>query len=99
LLWNRRSRWLEYAVVLDKWDLKEGQDADKFMEQMVSDPEINKVLLIFDEAYATKANKRKGGVGTEAQIISRKVYEQQDECPASTTFPARVASPMNVTKS
>lgn len=66
-------------VVLDKWDLKEGDDADAFMEKMVSDPSISKVLIIADKMYAEKSDKRKGGVGTEAQIISRKVYEQQDE--------------------
>lgn len=66
-------------VVLDKWDLKEGDDADKFMERMVSDPTISKVLIISDKAYVEKANKRKGGAGTEAQIISKEIYEQQDE--------------------
>lgn len=66
-------------VVLDKWDLKEGEDADKFMERMVSDPTITKVLIICDKMYADKSDKRKGGAGTEAQIISRLVYEQNDE--------------------
>ena len=33
-------------VVLDKWDLREGQDAHHFMEQMVSNPEITKVAMI-----------------------------------------------------
>ncbi len=66
-------------IILDKWDLKEGQDADKFMEKMVSDSSISKVLIICDKMYSEKSDKRKGGVGTEAQIISRKVYEQQEE--------------------
>ena len=66
-------------AILDKWDLKEGQDADAFMEQMVSDSTISKVLIVSDKKYAEKSDKRKGGVGTEAQIISRHVYEQQDE--------------------
>lgn len=66
-------------AILDKWDLREGEDADKFMERMVADPEVKKVLIICDRKYAEKSNKRQGGVGTEAQIISRKVYEQQDE--------------------
>ncbi len=64
-------------VILDKWDLKEGDDADVFMEQMVSDPSIQKVLIICDKMYSEKSDKRKGGAGTEAQIISRRVYEQQ----------------------
>ena len=62
---------------MDKWDLKEGDDADVFMEQMVSDPSIQKVLIICDKMYSEKSDKRKGGAGTEAQIISRRVYEQQ----------------------
>lgn len=66
-------------VILDKWDLKEGQDSFVFMEQMVTDPEIKKVAIICDEKYATKADGRKGGVGTETQIISKEVYEKQDQ--------------------
>lgn len=64
-------------VILDKWDLKEGHDAVAFMEKMVTDPEIKKVAIICDEKYATKADGRSGGVGTETQIISREVYENQ----------------------
>ena len=66
-------------AILDKWDLKEGDDADAFMEQMVSDPTIKKVLIVCDKMYSEKSDNRKGGAGTEAQIISRKVYEQTDE--------------------
>jgi hypothetical protein len=62
-------------VRLDKWDLKEGQDKHKFMEQMVHDPEISKVLVICDRRYKKKADDRTGGVGTESQIISKEVYE------------------------
>lgn len=48
-------------VILDKWDLKEGHDANVFMEQMVSDPDIKKVALICDKTYAEKADGRSGG--------------------------------------
>lgn len=64
---------------MDKCDLKEGHDAVAFMEKMVTDPEIKKVAIICDEKYATKADGREGGVGTETQIISREVYEKQDQ--------------------
>lgn len=64
-------------VILDKWDLKEGHDAISFMEKMVTDPEIKKVAIICDEKYASKADGRAGGVGTETQIISKEVYENQ----------------------
>lgn len=59
-------------VILDKWDLKPGQDSIDFMEQMVKDPSIDKVLIISDKGYAEKADNRSGGVGTETQIISKK---------------------------
>ena len=66
-------------VTLDKWDLKPGHDAIAFMESMVTDPTIDKVLLICDKIYADKADGRHGGVGTETQIISKRVYEQVDQ--------------------
>ncbi|WP_186178246.1 SEFIR domain-containing protein [Burkholderia gladioli] len=66
-------------VILDKWDLKEGHDSVAFMEKMVTDPEIKKVAIICDEKYAAKADGRAGGVGTETQIISREVYENQSQ--------------------
>ncbi len=66
-------------VILDKWDLKEGQDAISFMEKMVSDDQIQKVIMITDRVYVEKADERQGGVGTETQIISKNVYEAQDQ--------------------
>ena len=66
-------------VILDKWDLKEGHDAVVFMEQMVNNPEIKKVAIICDQEYAAKADERAGGVGTETQIISKEIYENQDQ--------------------
>lgn len=66
-------------VILDKWDLKEGNDANAFMEKMVSDEDIEKVILIIDNQYSEKANKRSGGVGTETQIISAEVYESVEQ--------------------
>ncbi len=61
-------------VVLDRWDLKPGQDKFHFMEQMVIDESIHKVLIICDMSYSNKADERKGGVGTETQIINPAVY-------------------------
>jgi len=61
-------------VVLDKWDLKEGQDKYAFMEQAVNNPEITRVLIICDKTYSEKANNRTGGVGDETVIISPEIY-------------------------
>lgn len=66
-------------VILDKWDLKEGHDANVFMEKMVNDQDIKKVVLVCDKTYAEKADGRSGGVGTETQIISSEVYAKQDQ--------------------
>ena len=61
-------------VILDKWNLKEGNDANAFMEKMVTDKKIKKVILVINDEYSEKANKRSGGVGAETQIISAEVY-------------------------
>jgi hypothetical protein len=61
-------------VVIDKWDLKEGHDIHAFMERMIADASIDRVLVICDKDYKEKADGRRGGVGTETQIISPDVY-------------------------
>lgn len=66
-------------VKLDKWDLKPGQDKYSFMESMVKDPSIDKVLIICDKTYKEKADNRSGGVGTETQIITPEVYNQANQ--------------------
>lgn len=66
-------------VILDKWDLKEGQDKYTFMEKMVTDDNVIKVLMLCDKHYAEKADARKGGVGTESQIISDEIYLKIDQ--------------------
>jgi hypothetical protein len=66
-------------VVLDKWNLREGHDAVQFMEAMVTDPGITKVIVVSDKKYAEKANRRTGGVGTESQIMSPEIYKKADQ--------------------
>lgn len=61
-------------VKLDIWDLKDGQDKYVYMEQCVTDENIDKVLILSDRIYAEKADKRKGGVGDETTIISPEIY-------------------------
>ena len=63
-------------VVFDKWDLTEGNDTNAFMEKCATDPEITNVLMLLDPVYAAKADGHSGGVGTETQIISAKVYQE-----------------------
>ena len=66
-------------VKLDVWDLKEGQDKYAYMEQCVTNPDIDKVLILSDRIYSEKADARKGGVGDETTIISAEVYGNADQ--------------------
>ena len=71
--------------VIDIYDLRDGQDKNKFMEQMVNDPTVKKVLLICNKEYTEKANARKGGVGIESTIVmcwnaNFKLFKQPDCC-------------------
>lgn len=70
------SRLMENGVdvKLDKWDLKPGHDKYYFMESMVRDENIDRVLVICDQGYKKKADNRTGGVGTETEIITPEVY-------------------------
>ena len=61
-------------VILDQWSLDDGHDVTAFMESMINDPTVDRILVISDQQYATKADGRAGGVGTETQIISSDVY-------------------------
>ncbi len=76
-------------VLLDVWDLKEGNDKYAYMERMVTDASISKVILISDRLYAEKADGREGGVGTETQIVSKEMYEGQDQSKFVAVLPER----------
>ena len=66
-------------VILDKWDLSEGNDTNAFMEKCVTDQSITNVLMLLDPIYAEKADGRRGGVGIETQIISSEVYGKVEQ--------------------
>lgn len=66
-------------VVMDIWDLHEGHDKYAFMERMVNDQTISKVLMLCNSTYTEKANSRKGGAGTEGMIISAEIYENVEQ--------------------
>src|SRR5215212_3510696 len=77
-------------VILDKWDLGEGADKFAFMEKMVTDPSVRKVIAVCDRTYAEKADGRQGGVGTETQIMSKEVYEQVNPADQEQKFVALI---------
>ncbi|WP_252509407.1 toll/interleukin-1 receptor domain-containing protein [Acinetobacter bereziniae] len=66
-------------VALDKWVLREGDDPIVFMESMVNDPTITKIIMIIDRKYTDRANQRHGGVGTESTILSQELYSKRDK--------------------
>ena len=66
-------------VLLDKWEISAGNDMNNFMEKSVTDSTVTNVLILLDENYASKANSRTGGVGTETQIISQQVYSSVEQ--------------------
>jgi len=75
-------------VILDKWELREGADKYAFMEKMVTDVSVKKVVVVCDRLYAEKADGREGGVGTETQIISQEMYNQVDSTDQKQKFVA-----------
>jgi hypothetical protein len=66
-------------IILDKWDLREGQDPHVFMEQMVTDDDVKKVIIVSDRSYAEKADARERGVGVEAQIMTPQIYNKANQ--------------------
>ena len=76
-------------ILLDKWDLREGDDSISFMERMVNDPTITKIIMVIDNKYTEKANARSGGVGTESTILSTELYSKRN----SNNIVAVIAEP------
>ncbi|WP_169733283.1 toll/interleukin-1 receptor domain-containing protein [Cohnella panacarvi] len=64
---------------IDEWRLKPGQDRFAFMEAAITSEHTTKVLVICDENYKLKADRREGGVGIESQIISSKTFTKVDQ--------------------
>ena len=56
-------------VIMDRWDLRYGHEMFVFMEQMVTNPTVDKVLIVCDSQYKEKADKRIGGVGSEVELM------------------------------
>ncbi|ENW50473.1 toll/interleukin-1 receptor domain-containing protein [Acinetobacter baumannii] len=65
-------------VIFDKWDLRPGDDSISFMESMVLDSSITKIIMVIDEKYTERANNRSGGVGTESTILSQELYSRKE---------------------
>ena len=60
-------------VVLDQWDLTLGSDLPRFMETGLTTAQ--RVLAVCTEAYVTKANDGRGGVGYEKMILTAQLMQ------------------------
>jgi TIR domain len=67
----RREGGIE--VVLDRWHLPLGADKTAFMEKAIDRSKF--VVLVCTPKYAKRANKRQGGVGYEATIVTGTIAE------------------------
>lgn len=56
-------------VILDKWDLNVGLEKHQFMEQMVNNPDVKRIQLIYDEHYHEMANNKVDGLGIKSLIV------------------------------
>lgn len=65
-------------AISDLYDLPLGADLYHCMEEFITDPSIDKVLILINDEYTKKANDREGGAGAETQIISERVYNKSE---------------------
>lgn len=68
-----------FEVIIDQTHLKYGYDKYAFMERMITDPSISKVLIICNKDYTQKADNRIGGVGDESMIITPELYGKVEQ--------------------
>ena len=86
--WAKKNFVLRFAqdltkdgidVIIDEWNLKPGNDKYAFMESMVRDETIERVLIMCDRVYKERADNRQGGVGDETVIISPQLYQEMEQ--------------------
>ncbi|MGY0208546.1 TIR domain-containing protein [Bacillus subtilis] len=64
-------------VILDRYELKIGNETHSLMERSI---EIaDKILVVCDNLYRTKANERKGGAGIETMLLTKQVYQDDKQ--------------------
>lgn len=63
---------------LDEWDLKPGNDIYHFMESKIKS-EADFVLLMINDEFTEKANKRTAGAGAEVQMLAKELYENVEQ--------------------
>lgn len=66
----------EFEVIFDKWDVNKGQEIPLFMEHGIQQSDF--VLIICSPRYKENTNKRRGGSGYEARIMSDEILINND---------------------
>ena len=66
-------------TILDVWDLLPGDDKHVYMQRIVTDKTINKILIFCTKKYKYKAENREGGTGEEAGYISQALFDLSDD--------------------
>lgn len=64
---------------LDRWHLSPGMDMAQWMSNELD--LADRVLVVCDELYAQKSDRRHGGVGWEVRIVQGDLYASQAENP------------------
>lgn len=60
-------------VILDQWDVGQGDDLGLFMER--GEKDSDRILVICTDSYVRKAKAGEGGVGYESRIITRQLVQ------------------------
>ena len=71
------EEYKELEVVFDKWDVSKGKELPHFMEQSIQQSDI--VLVICSKRYKENTDKRVGGSGYEARLMSDEILRNVGE--------------------
>lgn len=70
------EEYIELNVKFDKWDINKGQELPLFMEEGVQQSDF--VLIVCSKRYKENADKRIGGSGYEARLMSNEILRNTD---------------------
>lgn len=70
------EEYIELDVTFDKWDINKGQELPLFMEKGIQQSDF--VLIICSKRYKENTDKRLGGSGYEARLMSEEIFRNVD---------------------
>lgn len=74
---NKLEKYRDFHITLDQYDLSPFDEKNLFMEKAISESDI--IIVVATENYVQKANKRKGGVGTETSMAAARHFSEIDK--------------------